>query len=303
VLAQVRDSANPNYPERQGRLRQVLSLNSGNGTSRVEISYAYADEVTCTDPDDPSTCPEAGPPAQLASLARGDITTELTFDGSSPVAERSYIAPGSATGLRDTEYGITLNTKFQRQADRVTLGNDIFAAAYGYDIDGVLTCAAAGTTCNASTGIVYLFDGRSSDPTPSRHGLLEGTTAQAIAETFGYNSFGELTTHNVQADAATVLSISYGARDPLGRILAQTTKRSSGGTSVGYTYDEKGQLLTVTLNGGVPRSNVYDKNGNRLCTYEAPATDCDEAALYDAQDRLREFEGVTYNYTDRRFGR
>lgn len=181
----------------------------------------------------------------------------------------------------------------------MTVGDDVLTATYGYDADAVLTCVAPGTTCSATNGVSYLFDSRVDDPTLSRHGLLEGTATQAIDETFAYNTFGELSTHSVQANSASILSINYGTRDPVGRILTQTTTRPANTSSATYSYDTKGQLHTVTPSSGPTRTNVYDPNGNRLCTYEAPATECDEIALYDAQDRLREFEGVFYNYTDR----
>lgn len=81
--------------------------------------------------------------------------------------------------------------------------------------------------------------------------------------------------------------------------MTKSVTRGSQTTSVTYGYDAKGQLLTVTPEGEPTRTNEYDANGNRLCSYEAPATDCDDPAVFDAQDRLLSYDGVEYLYTDR----
>jgi hypothetical protein len=54
-----------------------------------------------------------------------------------------------------------------------------------------------------------------------------------------------------------------------------------------------GRLTAVTKNGMPLASYTYDANGNRLTgpSVTTPAT-------YDAQDRLLEYGGSTYTYTD-----
>jgi len=302
-LVQLRDGLDPAHPERKGRLRAISSPNSGNGTSPVLVNYTYADEVVCADPNVPSTCPPSGPPGQLSTLRRGDISTRLTFDGFVPMKETHTIQPGSTTGLVNTEYAITLDNNFQAQAENVTVGANTFSARYSYDNDAVLTCAGFGASCAASNGVVYRFDSGPGDAQASGHGLLEGTTSNTVVEAFTYNGFGELATQVVSISGSPALTTTYHSaaspRDALGRITTKTVTRGSQTQAVSYGYDAKGQLLTVAPDGEPSRTNVYDPNGNRLCTFEAPATGCDEPAVFDAQDRLVSGNGVEYLYTDR----
>src|SRR5690606_28873749 len=68
-------------------------------------------------------------------------------------------------------------------------------------------------------------------------------------------------------------------------------------------------LTTLSLHDALPiypnplaepvRAYKYDANGNRLCVTESPEMECAEEAEYDAQDRLREMDGIAYSYTDR----
>jgi YD repeat-containing protein len=288
VLSQVRDGVDPAHPQRKGRLRAVSSPNSGNGTAPVSVSFDYADEVICADPNNPGSCPPAGPPGQLRNAVRGDVTTHFTWDGSIPVRETHTIAPGSATGLANTEYGITLNTSFLPQADQIISGTTTLSARYAYDKDTVLSCAGVGATCSASSGVTYLFDTGVGDSQPSGHGLLESTSSGSVAESFSYNSFGELATQVVSVSGTPFITTTYHSaaapRDALGRITTRSILRGGQTRSTTYGYDDKGQLLTVADDAEPTRTNVYDPNGNRVCTYSAPATNCEAPAVFDAQD-------------------
>lgn len=291
-----RDAADPAHPERKGRLRSISSPNSGNGTSPFQIAHKYSDE--CTGP-----CPPGTRPAQLASLARGDLTSSFVWDGIVPVRETLAVQPGSLTGLTNVELATILNANFQAQSDRVTTGAGTLQATYAYDNDTALTCAGSGTNCGSVNGVLYRFDGGAGDSQNSGHGLLEGTSSGVISEAFGYNAFGELATQVVNVNGSPLITTTYDApsarRDALGRITARSVTRDGVTTTVRYGYDTKGQLLTISADGEPTRTNKYDANGNRLCTYESPATDCDDEAWYDAQDRLLAYGDVEYLYTDR----
>ncbi len=299
-----RDGADPEHPTRKGRLRTLSSAGSGGGTAPFAVGYTYADEVECPEPDpeeeDPEPCP-IGPPGQLSTLSRGGLTTTLAWDGFVPIGETLSAAPQS--GLVGTSYGITLNADLNAQGEQVTVGESELLASFGYDNDSVLMCAAQGPGCSSSNGVIYGFDSGSGDMAPSGHGLLESTTSGAIQEAFTYNAFGELATHEVSESGTPLWSVTYSdeehPRDKLGRIVTLQKTRDDITTTVEYGYDAKGQLVTVTPSEGIPQTYRYDSNGNRICMLEAPATECEEEALYDAQDRLRSYDGVDYSYTDR----
>lgn len=299
-----RDGADPEHPTRKGRLRTMTSPSNGGGTAPFVVSYTYADEVECPEPDpeeeEPEPCP-IGPAGQLSTLSRGGLTTTLVWDGFVPVGETLSAAPQS--GLVGTSYGITLNADLKAQAEQVTVGESELLASFGYDNDSVLMCAAQGPGCSSASGVVYGFDSGSGDMAPSGHGLLESTVSGQVQEAFTYNAFGELATHEVSESGTPLWSVTYSdeehPRDKLGRIVTLQKIRDDITTTTEYGYDAKGQLVTVTPSEGIPQTYRYDANGNRLCMFEAPAAECEEEAVYDAQDRLRSYEGVDYSYTDR----
>lgn len=303
TLIHARDALDPDHPERKGRLRSISSADNGNGTSPLQISYSYGDEVICSDPNDPETCPSAGPPGQLETLTRGDVMTTITWDGAVPVKETHIVEAGSLTGLADTEYAVSLNNDFNTSSDRVTVGSTTLTGTYSYDTDAILTCAGSGSGCSTANGVIYSFDNRPGDPQAGGHGLLEATTSGSVAEAFTYNTFGELATHVVSVGSTPVIASTYHSasapRDALGRITTLTRSRGATTDVTTYGYDSKGQLVTVAPDGEPVRTNVYDPNGNRLCTYQAPDAGCTEPAIVDAQDRLLSYDGVEYLYTDR----
>lgn len=299
-----RDGADPEHPTRKGRLRTMNSAGSTAGTAPFTVSYTYADEVECPEPDpeeaDPEPCP-IGPPGQLSTLSRGGLATRLAWDGFALVGETMAAPPQS--GLVGTSHSVTLNADLNVQADQITVGESELVAGFGYDADGLLTCVAQGPGCSSASGVAYGFDSGSTDGAPSGHGLLEATASGQVQEAFTYNSFGELATHEVSASGMPLWSVTYGdeehPRDQLGRVVTLQKTRDDITTTVQYGYDAKGQLVTVAPSEGIPQTYRYDANGNRICMFEAPATECEEEALYDAQDRLRSYEGIEYSYTDR----
>jgi RHS repeat-associated protein len=69
---------------------------------------------------------------------------------------------------------------------------------------------------------------------------------------------------------------------------------SDGTTTRAFTYDTAARLATVTTNGTLTASYVYDDNGNRLSVTRPSGI---ESGTYDAQDRLISYGTATYGYT------
>ena len=132
-------------------------------------------------------------------------------------------------------------------------------------------------------------------------GLIERLELGDVETTLTFNAFGELasqTTTRISTSAA-IHSATYdtvGARrDLLGRVVTRSeTIAGAAQPTVTYAYDDEGRLDTVTEGVTLVRDYAYDDNGNRQPSSPGgPAT-----VTYDAQDRLLDYDGVTYAYTD-----
>ncbi|MBX3021994.1 MAG: PKD domain-containing protein [Bdellovibrionales bacterium] len=118
------------------------------------------------------------------------------------------------------------------------------------------------------------------------------TTAQVIAtqlggvnEAFTYNNFGELLTYSAPGFSSQLV------RDNLGRVIQKTETVLSSTNVFEYGYDDTGRLTTVRQNGSNTSTYGYDSNSNRLSRNNTLAT-------YDSQDRLLNYGGLTFTYTN-----
>jgi RHS repeat-associated protein len=138
------------------------------------------------------------------------------------------------------------------------------AVTFGYDADDVLISAGGMTV------------------TRSMNALLTNTSVGSVADTFGYNAYGEVVSHGVSGAS---YSATY-TRDAAGRVDTKT--ETIGGTTLAthYTYNAAGHLWQVFENGApaATREYAYTPNGNR------------DGGIYDAQDRLLSYGGATYTY-------
>ncbi len=172
---------------------------------------------------------------------------------------------GAVAWTYDNDFRITTETV-----------RNAFSVNFGYDDDGLLMSAGDTTyTRFAATG------------------LLESSTVGSVATSFGYNGFGELTSHATTVGATPVYAATLG-RDAGGRIDQQTDTLGATTTVDVYGYDPAGRLETVTRNGTLAVTYGYDANGNRHAVTTAGGT---IAATFDAQDRILTFGTRTYTHT------
>lgn len=145
------------------------------------------------------------------------------------------------------------------------------ALAFSRDWDGYVT-SASGMTVSRST-----------------NGLLTSTSIGSVSETFGYNTYGERTSH-VVSGAAYGCSVDLSNRDTAGRIHTKSETINGTTHTFTYDYDAAGRLANVYLDGATlaARSYTYDANGNRQ--------DGVHSATYDDQDRLTSFGTLAYAY-------
>lgn len=162
---------------------------------------------------------------------------------------------------------------FRVSSLKVNNANEIL---FGYDNDGFLTSAGTETISRSV-----------------QNGTLTATMLGNTTDSYLYNTFGE-TEDYVAKFSTTQLFGSHYIRDKLGRIT--TKSEVIGGVSkvFNYTYDGRGRLTEVKLNGTPVSIYTYDTNGNRLSHRGSHGV---ANGTYDPQDRLIQYGGYTYFYT------
>jgi len=197
--------------------------------------------------------------------APGSETVSYTYDGFLPLTETwGGTINGSVSHAYDNNFRIIQQSI---NGDPIT---------YGYDDDSLMTQAGSlSLTRNLNNG------------------LLTATTLGTATTSRGYNAFGELQTESASHGSSTLYNTSY-TRDALGRITQKTETLQSITTTYDYTYDLAGRLTDVVQNGTSVAHYDYDTNGNRDGGNNSYGM---ISAIYDAQDRLTSYNGVTYDYT------
>src|SRR5205823_10321500 len=89
------------------------------------------------------------------------------------------------------------------------------------------------------------------------------TSLGNVTTSEGYSSFGELATFSAAASSSALYAATY-TRDPLGRVETVTEAIVGDTSTLGYGYDARGRLTSVTSNGSTVASYEYDQNGNRV---------------------------------------
>lgn len=203
---------------------------------------------------------------RLASVtAPGGQTLSYSYDGS--LIQR--VQSGGAV-VGSVEFGY--DTDFRVVSTTV---NGATPVAFRFDSDGLLTNAGALTLTRSS-----------------QTGLVAGARLDTLAETMGYNTFGEPASYAATTSGSPLLGFSY-THDALGRITQRVETIGGVTATYAYAYDDAGRLSEVRQNGSVAASYTYDANGNRLSVTTPGGT---TNATYDAQDRLLTFGGNSYGY-------
>ncbi|HEX6244146.1 MAG TPA: hypothetical protein VFZ61_24690, partial [Polyangiales bacterium] len=244
-------------------------------TPQGVYDYQYYGNAPCTN------C-AAGRTSRIVSPS--NVTLDFSYDGAL-VTGWSY--SGATSGSVRFTYGADLRVS----AETLVVGAVTSVIRFGYDADGVLTCASP-TSCSPVAGDALQI---TLDPSVAR---VQSATLGTTSELFTYNTYGELA--SLQASAGTtqlyaeVLDSAAGPRDALGRVATQSEQTPAGLRTLEYGYDLRGRLEDVSEDGVNIGHYVYDANGNRL---EAQTPDGVVFATYDAQDRLLSQGGYSYAYT------
>ena len=154
--------------------------------------------------------------------------------------------------------------------------NGAYTFDFAYSPDGLLVQAGSETL--------------SYDPVS---GLLTEVDLGGITTGLGYNSIGELTSHQTDFDQTALYSAGY-TRDAAGRITQKLETIAGEPYTWDYTYDASGRLAEVRKDGTVFGTYVYGGNSNRMSATDPWGS---FTATYDAQDRLLSYGDATYTYT------
>lgn len=177
-------------------------------------------------------------------------------------------------------------------------GHSTSTVAFGYDADGLLTCASLGTCASGQTEKLAI----ARDPASGR--MTGITLGSGPTETWAYNSYGEL-----QSQDSTPFRIDYEhvdpnpalsvLRDTFGRVKRRKERVGVGAATrtFNYTYDELGRLANV--DGAVTSQYLYDSNGNRMfARNSAGVVDGQNGNItYNAQDQLTKYGPTSFEYT------
>ncbi|HNG29967.1 MAG TPA: RHS repeat-associated core domain-containing protein [Blastocatellia bacterium] len=200
-------------------------------------------------------------------VAPGGQTLAFTHDG-------ELLTNTTWSGTITGSVGHTYNNFFLPAAQSV---NGASTISFTYDNDNLLTGAGALAITRQA-----------------QNGLVTGTTLGSVADTRGYNGFGEPVSYTASFNAAPLLAITY-TRDKLGRIT-QKVESVLGGTAstYDYSYDAAGRLTQVKLNAATIATYVYDSNNNRISLTTPGGT---VTGAYDNQDRMTAYGAATFTHT------
>ena len=217
-----------------------------------------------------------------------DLLGRLTRRVDAVTTTQTYDALGRLATI-GTSDGVLLTNTYDGSLMTQQAVSGPFAHALNKTFDNFLRVAS--WNLDGTTPIALTYDGDNlvtaaggMTVTRSLNGLLTGTALGGRSETWGYNAYGEVTSH-AASGSATAFSVTT-TRDAAGRIDVRTETIGTTTTSYRYGYDTAGRLAAVYVNGAATptRAWTYDGNGNR------------DGASYDDQDRLTAFAGASYTY-------
>ncbi|MFO0616984.1 MAG: RHS repeat-associated core domain-containing protein [Polyangiaceae bacterium] len=259
-------------------------------TGPTATTYAYNLDKQLTDHAQPGPrnlhveYDGAGRPTGI-TFPTGSITTG--YDGSGRVAtlsgptsetltfsyDGSLVKGVTLAGQVSGTLGYTYDSDFRLTSDVVN-GSGV---AFTYDADSLLLSAGAMTLARSA-----------------QNGRVTGTTLGGVSDTVGYSLYGEVSAYAAQHGSAPLLSFTY-ARDDLGRISQQTETVLGVARTLAYTYDNLGRLKSVTEDGDLVESYVYDLNGNRTSSLNSAGV---FNGTYDGQDRMGTYGDTAFTYAE-----
>jgi RHS repeat-associated protein len=212
----------------------------------------------------------------LTTTTPGGETTTFTYDG---FLQKSITWSGPVAGSIAFGY----NSDFHVTSQTLNSGT---AFPFGYDADGLLTCAGA-STCPVAGALGLTLD--------LHNGRLNATALGSVADAYGYDANGLLASYAATFGGSSALySETIVSRDLNERITEKTDVLAGTSHDWKYVYDVAGRLTDVTEDGNFEAHYGYDGDDNRTTFTNASGT---VNPTYDVQDRLNSYGPATYAFT------
>ena len=229
-------------------------------------------------------CPGCAPGRLQRITDPSGVILSHTYDG-------SLLTSLTWSGAVNGAVSFTYDDSFRNIGETVTVGATSSPIVFGYDPDDITICASPTSCSPAGTDALSVS-------LDSQNGRVTGSTLGTVSDLWTYNAYGELAKYEAAASGSTVFSeivdTVAAPRDALGRIVTRAEVNGPSSLTFGYTYDSRGRLTAVSVNGSPSESYVYDANGNRTSFTSGGST---VTGTYDAQDRLLTYGNLSYTYT------
>ena len=193
---------------------------------------------------------------QTRSVTKDDVlsyywrynSTGMPSDYSDYVNNRIYSYEYDSLGRIVRQYG---NTR--------TTGANRFISQFSYDVSNNVTRAVS-VADGDKVATNYTYDA-ANRPTKT-------TLNSDVNFTYSYDSLGRLSGYKLNLDGTAEVPVTYtyydSARNSSGSTTYQTTQiktENIGGRVYSYTYDKNGNILTISIDGTLKHSYVYDGLG------------------------------------------
>ncbi|MFO0940014.1 MAG: putative Ig domain-containing protein [Pirellulales bacterium] len=204
---------------------------------------------------------------QIASIAeQGDPAVQFTYDAAGNVKTVSS-AGYTATHSLDTVG--RLNQISSTLGDQVSVSRDLIGRVVSESINNQLTVSRSYDAVGQIQSITY----------------TNASSAVIFGLNYTRNSKGQIT--QIAESTGRVQSYEY---DQFGRLIYETSTFGSSTTSIGYTYDSAGNLLSRTT-GGITTGFVVNSNDQLVSVGNTPFTN-------DANGNRTSAGQNTYRYDD-----
>lgn len=224
----------------------------------------------------------------LASVETPSQVISATYEPSRPLVQNLATSDGSTIFFQYDGGGrpVTKNYYGPFQVD----------SFYQYDINGRLLNqinvggSIVGVSHNSDRELQSV--GNLQLARDQQTGLIVGKSLDSINESASYNSFGEVTGRSISGGIGSETYV----RDDLGRIVERSTSIGGIAETSNYIYDPAGQLVRVIRNGpfGSDVRYSYDARGNRLSVNRDGVV---TTSTYDNADRLLTSGDLRFSYT------
>ena len=225
-----------------------ISLPSGKNITNTYLHGRLSQTVT----DEWTTDYTYGCMDLLSSIARGSEALSYGYDG-------TLLTSVNQSGTLNQDISFGYNDDFRMASINYSDSTETLS----YDKDGLL----------ASSGMFTISRN-------AGNGLPESVSGGTLSLTRSFNDFGEVDAYDLSISGNNIYSLGL-TRNDNGTITHKTETIGGDTTDIDYTYDDRGQLLTVTTDNTLVEEYRYDTNGNR--TYE--------------MNSLRGIEGRTLSYS------